>query len=307
MPTERLTPDEMDVLTGACNILDVVKNDDWKECWSTWDQAIRDGLSEMLRAEYEARELAKAVSPSLESRWISVKDRMPEPGRDVLIFVLDDYDGHKNYQIVDCYDEQASPEEWDEVTHWMELPAAPPATETQPQRTNASTLDPDDDPHSNGLCTKHGPYNGRELRCPECRVATETAPQSQSINWADDHSLAEAHKRDCELMPCGHMRKQAIYYMPGGMGCLQCERDQARAALREKEAELATAKQELERLRGAIEKYARHTWRCDIQSGRCAHNYRECTCGFAESCPECVSKRAALTPDSTPPQKENKP
>ena len=68
MPTERLTPDEMDVLTGACNSLDVVKNDDWKECWSTWDQDISDGLSEMLRAEYEARELAKAVSPSLESQ-----------------------------------------------------------------------------------------------------------------------------------------------------------------------------------------------------------------------------------------------
>jgi hypothetical protein len=306
MPTERLTPDEMDVLTGACNILDVVKNDDWKECWSTWDQAIRDGLSEMLRAEYEARELAKAVSPSLESRWISVKDRMPEPGRDVLIFVLDDYDGHKNYQIVDCYDEQASPEEWDEVTHWMELPAAPPATETQPEEWSPAVKKAMKTFNDAWARRKAAEEDGADCSAGRLGV-TETAPQSQSINWADDHSLAEAHKRDCELMPCGHMRKQAIYYMPGGMGCLQCERDQARAALREKEAELATAKQELERLRGAIEKYARHTWRCDIQSGRCAHNYRECTCGFAESCPECVSKRAALTPDSTPPQKENKP
>ena len=36
------------VLTGACQMLDVLKSDDWASCWSNWDQGIRDGLSAML-------------------------------------------------------------------------------------------------------------------------------------------------------------------------------------------------------------------------------------------------------------------
>lgn len=40
--------------------------------------------------------------------------------------------------------------------------------------TNSSTLDPDDDPRSNGSCITHGDYNGRLLRCPSCPASSST-------------------------------------------------------------------------------------------------------------------------------------
>src|ERR1035438_7146389 len=44
--------DLMNIITGACNILDVVKGE-WAECWSEWDQPIRDSLSQILKNGYE--------------------------------------------------------------------------------------------------------------------------------------------------------------------------------------------------------------------------------------------------------------
>ena len=41
-----------DLGCNVCQILDVVKGE-WKEEWSTWDQSVRDGFSEMLRSGYE--------------------------------------------------------------------------------------------------------------------------------------------------------------------------------------------------------------------------------------------------------------
>lgn len=42
------------ILTGACGLLDVIKGE-WGESWSEFDQCIRDGLTAMLKAEYEPR------------------------------------------------------------------------------------------------------------------------------------------------------------------------------------------------------------------------------------------------------------
>lgn len=36
-----------------------------------------------------------------------------------------------------------------------------------------SSVDPEDDPRSNGGCLKHGDYNGREIRCPQCTKEKE--------------------------------------------------------------------------------------------------------------------------------------
>ena len=39
--------DMYSIICGACQILDVVKQE-WAESWSEWDQSIRDGLSSIL-------------------------------------------------------------------------------------------------------------------------------------------------------------------------------------------------------------------------------------------------------------------
>jgi predicted GNAT superfamily acetyltransferase len=50
-----LSDDEANIIVGACNLLDVIKGE-WETEWSTWDQSIRDGLSEMLKKYYSVCE-----------------------------------------------------------------------------------------------------------------------------------------------------------------------------------------------------------------------------------------------------------
>ncbi len=47
--------------------------------------------------------------------------------------------------------------------------------------------------------------------------------------WGDDAALAEVHREDCDLMACGHMRKYAIYALPGAQGCVMCDLKELRA------------------------------------------------------------------------------
>ena len=65
------TPDELkrlaDVAIGACSMLDVLKSDDWKDCWSEYDQGIRDGLSSIV---------------STFTTLATVSDREPDSGED---------------------------------------------------------------------------------------------------------------------------------------------------------------------------------------------------------------------------------
>jgi len=46
------TKEEIEAVSGACQILDVLKSDDWKDCWSEWDQGVRDHLSVLLARMY---------------------------------------------------------------------------------------------------------------------------------------------------------------------------------------------------------------------------------------------------------------
>lgn len=61
--------------------------------------------------------------------WISVKDRLPEDGQEILIYVT--VPGNMPIQVATCIDGDG--ELWldsgysfgDDVTHWMELPEPP--------------------------------------------------------------------------------------------------------------------------------------------------------------------------------------
>jgi hypothetical protein len=45
-----------DILTDCCQILDVVRQEWGKEnCWSSWDQSVRDAATEWLRRFYSMR------------------------------------------------------------------------------------------------------------------------------------------------------------------------------------------------------------------------------------------------------------
>jgi len=47
-----LSPKGIDenIIIGACNLLDTIRSE-WGDQWSEWDQSIRDGLSEALKAK----------------------------------------------------------------------------------------------------------------------------------------------------------------------------------------------------------------------------------------------------------------
>jgi len=99
-----------------------------------------DDLRAALRA-YEQR--AVVAVPE----WISVDDRLPDEGTDVLalrlgkqciaaIFVeVQSYEeGGRRIRYWDDPNDDGQGWEWDEVTHWMPLPAVPGAAPSQPQQ-----------------------------------------------------------------------------------------------------------------------------------------------------------------------------
>ena len=62
--------------------------------------------------------------------WISVKDRMPEPGQRVIIFGKRSYQpkGFMRVTLIDGYGAWSGeryPEGHNEVTHWMDVPEPP--------------------------------------------------------------------------------------------------------------------------------------------------------------------------------------
>ena len=79
-------------------------------------------LSEQLLASY-------ARVDELET-WVSVKDRMPEPGQRVIIFGKRSYQpkGFMRVTLIDEYGAWSGeryPEGHNEVTHWMNVPEPP--------------------------------------------------------------------------------------------------------------------------------------------------------------------------------------
>ena len=79
-------------------------------------------LSEQLLASY-------ARVDELET-WVSVKDRMPEPGQRVIIFGKRSYQpkGFMRVTLIDGYGAWSGehyPEGHNEVTHWMNVPEPP--------------------------------------------------------------------------------------------------------------------------------------------------------------------------------------
>jgi hypothetical protein len=62
--------------------------------------------------------------------WVSVKDRMPEPGQRVIIFGKRSYQpkGFMRVTLIDGYGAWSGeryPEGHNEVTHWMDVPEPP--------------------------------------------------------------------------------------------------------------------------------------------------------------------------------------
>jgi Protein of unknown function (DUF551) len=75
-----------------------------------------------------AQNEAKAVSPSPESRWISVKDRLPEINLPVIVHGGMAFRSQSGWYTLMEYPHRFIT--W-EVTHWMPIPA-PPSPESQP-------------------------------------------------------------------------------------------------------------------------------------------------------------------------------
>ena len=74
-------------------------------------------------------EILQARVDALET-WVSVKDRMPEPGERVIIFGKRSYQpkGFMRVTLIDGYGAWSGeryPEGHNEVTHWMNVPEPP--------------------------------------------------------------------------------------------------------------------------------------------------------------------------------------
>lgn len=95
--------------------------------------------------KWTALEKNMSDSPGLlVSEWISVKDRMPEHEQPILFVIrggsnpyvakgVRNWDGEFWWWCDEdgVYDEMGNDGEHSYVTHWMPLPAAPPATKEQ--------------------------------------------------------------------------------------------------------------------------------------------------------------------------------
>ena len=82
-----------------------------------------------VHAQAQKIEELKARVDALET-WVSVKDRMPEPGQRVIIFGKRSYQpkGFMRVTLIDGYGAWSGeryPEGHNEVTHWMNVPEPP--------------------------------------------------------------------------------------------------------------------------------------------------------------------------------------
>jgi hypothetical protein len=65
---------------------------------------------------------------SVAAQWISVKERLPDYGDYVLVFVTDDMEGNKNFVQDNCREKTLESEAaWSDgtITHWQALPSPP--------------------------------------------------------------------------------------------------------------------------------------------------------------------------------------
>ena len=74
-----------------------------------------------------------AIMPTV-GVWISVKDRLPDESRSVLVYCNNGYitnvhysKKHQKFNMFDCFDDEDAKEysAFDNVTHWMPLPEPP--------------------------------------------------------------------------------------------------------------------------------------------------------------------------------------
>ena len=92
-----------------------------------WIEAEKGFLAGYKAAENHFRDVTEKVGP----QWISVKDRLPDIYQRVLILIRgrifissieEEYGGEYRDGVIRFWDGDW---DWPEVTHWMELPAAP--------------------------------------------------------------------------------------------------------------------------------------------------------------------------------------
>lgn len=94
-----------------------------------WDEYYTKRLGEMIT------EIQVQMKKQTESKWISVKDRLPEHGQKVLLYNKNEFNGKleirfgsKHIGHNEWYSSDAYEDEIFTITHWMPLPE-PPANE----------------------------------------------------------------------------------------------------------------------------------------------------------------------------------
>jgi len=89
-------------------------------------------LANMATEAVEMRDEIERLQARVDAleTWVSVKDRMPEPGQRVIIFGKRSYQpkGFMRVTLIDGYGAWSGeryPEGHNEVTHWMDVPEPP--------------------------------------------------------------------------------------------------------------------------------------------------------------------------------------
>lgn len=75
-----LTTDEVNILVGACNILDVIKSE-WGSSWSEWDQSIRMGLNKLLFANQLPEHPTGSPAPQDALHKLTIETHNPSKWR----------------------------------------------------------------------------------------------------------------------------------------------------------------------------------------------------------------------------------